>query len=100
MTLGSSRKINRENVTEGKKRLRRAQEQKTWRTLLASEGYRLKGVFDNLEGRSESKQSATLSSMVTVLGKTTHSSAFKHQGCSIPALNHLTKLQNAVSLQM
>lgn len=56
------------------------QEQKTLRAHLASEGYRLKEVFEEVEGRSENEQSATLPSMVTVLGKTTHSSAFQHQG--------------------
>lgn len=56
------------------------QEQKSLRALLASEGYRLKGVFEEVEGRSENEQSAALFSIVTVLGKTMHSSAFEHQG--------------------
>lgn len=54
MTLAPSRKINRTVSQKGKKKLRRrTQEQKTLRALLASEGYRLQGIFEEVEGRSK-----------------------------------------------
>lgn len=82
MTLGPSRKRDKEKrATKGRKKLRReTQEPKT----LYSSGFRglqTKKSIRELDRRQEKQQGVTLFSMVRQLqGKTTHLSAFKHQG--------------------
>lgn len=96
MTLGPSRKRDKEKrATKGRKKLRReTQEPKT----LYSSGFRglqTKKSIRELEGRLEKQQGATLPSTVRQLqGKTTHLSAFKHQGW---LLHQSTKAHNRIA---